>query len=76
VKSSDLKTTYNFVLTNQNASDAQVYYTIYRQWDEYNYIGIFTFVSGVALVHAGAATIYLSNKDKLKQFNKALENQD
>ena len=75
MKSSDLKTTYNFVLTNQNASDAQVYYTIYRQWDEYNYIGIFTFVSGVALVHAGAATI-----DKVtffvREYNKALENQD
>jgi hypothetical protein len=76
LKSSNLKTTYDFVLTNQNASDAQVYYTIYRQWDQYNYVGVLALVGGVALVPAGAATIYLTNKNKLKQFNKALENQE
>ena len=76
LKSTDLKSTYDFVLANQNASDTQVYYTIYREWNEYNYVGLFTLVGGIALLPAGLATFYFSNREKIKQINKALENQE
>ena len=75
-KNNNLKTTYNFVLANQNATDTQVYYTIYREWNEYNYVGLFTLVGGIALLPAGVATFYFSNREKIKQINKALENQE
>lgn len=48
-------------------------YNWYQRWEILNFIG---FISGVLLLPAGIVLIYLSNKAQLKQFNKALENQE
>lgn len=71
-KNIDLITTYAVVLSNQNTNDTQVNYKLYRSWEEYNYAGL---ISGIALIIAGAVTVFLANRDKIKQFNKALESE-
>jgi len=65
--------TYILVLSNQDSVHVVMTFGLYHAWTEYNYLGL---VVGIALIPVGIAIIYLANKTQIKQFNKALENQE
>jgi len=61
------------MLSNVDAYDKQVQYTVTYRWTYYNY---FAMVAGITLLSVGAITLALTLlKNKLHNFNKALENQ-
>lgn len=65
--------TYILVLSNQDSTHVMMTFGLYHAWTEYNYLAL---AAGIALLPAGTAAIYRANKTQIKQFNKALENQN
>ena|SRR5208283_1491222 len=62
------------IFSNPDSFNKEVSYNIYRAWTYNNY---FALITGIALTALGAIIIFLTLlKNKLKDFNKALENQE
>jgi len=61
------------VLSNPDAFDKQVTVQVERFWEEYNYLGV---AGGIALVTLAVITLYIANRGQIREFNKALENQE
>ena len=61
-------------LSNPNSFSEVVSYSIWRSWTYNNYFGLLT---GVTLISLGLIVLFLAVfKNKLRNFNKALENQE
>jgi hypothetical protein len=66
-------TTRYLVLSNVDSYDKQVQYTVTYHWTYYNY---FAMIAGITLFSSGAIVLALTLlKNRLHNFNKALENQ-
>ena len=61
-------------LSNPNSFSEVVSYSVWRSWTYNNYFGL---LAGISLISLGTVMLFLAAfKNKLRDFNKALENQE